>query len=456
MFRWRMCTNRVCVGDESQKDNEASAAAKVRDYSASLARSLAAKVRDSVARSFRKSSIHSGSIFAYHDFDWPEIEELEEIEKHVLDGGNMTMEKMDCEDKDCRKMEDKGISYTLFKEIEAEGELKSILARPYWPGKSATVARRCRQINHSLQMKQAEWVWMIKISTLADKISSAEKKLNDLKQISADKVISKEQKVKLLEEKSLNDFGVDRLGYEFLDLDVTYSNIESSGDVEAVEAFIAGLSAKLESHVERLKEEKKEYKEKLFSILEKQFRKGFCLKGQNREGFSPGPVGDLPIHDCYLLDLTDIGLEVIEKYFHEPDTLSLPYTNDLSPWRVGTKDRESLEWEDGLYSGETVLHIAIVKEKVEVAEKLLSKGIALSSRAKGVFFQPKWVRPRVGSLSVWQRFKAWVGGMDLTDDKFAALKEYLNPDSVRCGKNMRMILGRAARKRRPTRVLLRC
>jgi hypothetical protein len=370
----------------------------------SMPASVTAKVRDSwtsFSRTLRKSSKYGGSIFAYHEFNWPKSDELGKMEKHVLEGGNVTMENMPCEN-----IEYNPTSYVLFKGIEAEGKTTTLNLEQYSRGMSVKVARRCRQINHSLQMRQPEWVAMIKISTLTDKIKS------------------EEQKAKRLEEISLNNFGVlDRLEYEFLDLeilkDMSYSNIERPGGVDV---FVAKLSAKLKLHVEQLKEDKEKLESKLFSILDQQFR----------EGFSPGPVGDLPIHDCFLLDLTDIGLKVIEKYFNEPDKLSLPYTNDLSPWRRGPKKGEGLEWEDGLYTGETVLHIAIVKENLKVAEKLLSKGIALSSRARGVFFQPKWVRPRVGSLSIWQRFKAWVGGMDLTNDKFAALEEYLNPDSVRC------------------------
>jgi hypothetical protein len=84
---------------------------------------------------------------------------------------------------------------------------------------------------------------------------------------------------------------------------------------------------------------------------------------------------------------------------------------------------------DGLYTGETVLHIAIVKENFELVRELVDRGACLSSRAIGVFFQPKCVpwleRP---SMLLWDRVKDWVLS---TDRNFAVLKVEFNPES-RC------------------------
>jgi hypothetical protein len=140
--------------------------------------------------------------------------------------------------------------------------------------------------------------------------------------------------------------------------------------------------------------------------------------------FVPGPVGDLPIHVCFLLDLTEFGEKLIDKFFNSPKLLSLPYTNDLDAWRDRPKDSSSRE--DGLYTGETVLHIAIVKENRKLVQFLTNKGIDLSSRATGAFFQPKWIRPRVDELTTWQWLMAKLGGIDLSVDIFAAVKEKLN------------------------------
>jgi hypothetical protein len=54
-----------------------------------------------------------------------------------------------------------------------------------------------------------------------------------------------------------------------------------------------------------------------------------------------------------------------------------------SPWpqsRVGSP---------GLYSGETVLHIAIVNGDIRTVEWLLSQGASQLAKADGLFFMPK-------------------------------------------------------------------
>jgi hypothetical protein len=141
--------------------------------------------------------------------------------------------------------------------------------------------------------------------------------------------------------------------------------------------------------------------------------------------FVPGPVGDLPIHDCFLLDLTDFGKKVIERFFNTSQLLSLPYTNDLDPWRERPKCHSESR-EDGLYTGETVLHIAIVKENTELVKFLTKRGVDLSSRATGAFFQPKWIRPRVQELTKWQWLMAIIGGLELEGEIFAVVKQELN------------------------------
>jgi hypothetical protein len=151
------------------------------------------------------------------------------------------------------------------------------------------------------------------------------------------------------------------------------------------------------------------------------------VTGHGCSPFTPGPVGDLPIHDCILLDLDHVGLKIIERFFNTPSLLSLPFTNDLDPWRQKSNTHDlHLSWEDGLYTGETVLHIAIVKENVDLVRTFVERGINLSSRATGTFFQPKWIRPRVQELTRWQRFIAFIGGIDLKVEAFAAVKQQCN------------------------------
>jgi hypothetical protein len=42
------------------------------------------------------------------------------------------------------------------------------------------------------------------------------------------------------------------------------------------------------------------------------------------------------------------------------------------------------------------------------------------------FFQPKWIRPTVHELTLRQRFIAFIGGVDLEVEAFAAVEQQLN------------------------------
>ena len=163
------------------------------------------------------------------------------------------------------------------------------------------------------------------------------------------------------------------------------------------------------------------------------YLRSIAIPDRSHGPFIPGPVGDLPLHDCFLLDLNDVGKQVIEIFFSDSKLLSLEYKNDLDPWRIASNSAIAgnlwEHWEDGLYTGETVLHIAIVKENLELVKLFLEKGINLSSRAKGAFFQPKWIRPRVHELTRWQKWVAYIGGIDLKVEMFAAVKQQQNESS---------------------------
>mmetsp|Transcript_30817 Transcript_30817/g.64537 ORF Transcript_30817/g.64537 Transcript_30817/m.64537 type:complete len:261 (+) Transcript_30817:564-1346(+) len=151
--------------------------------------------------------------------------------------------------------------------------------------------------------------------------------------------------------------------------------------------------------------------------------------------FMPGPVGESPVHICFLLGLDEIGKEVIAKYYPNSETLSVAYKNDLLPLlpenpcsKPAGDNGDSREI--GLYTGETLLHIAIAKEDAELVAFLLDKGIEISSTANGVFFQPRWIRPCVKDLTRWQRFLSWMAGVDLDVEKFAVVARQLNEYSA--------------------------
>jgi hypothetical protein len=161
-----------------------------------------------------------------------------------------------------------------------------------------------------------------------------------------------------------------------------------------------------------------------------------------------GPVGEYPLHCCFLLGLHELGAVLIEKIYNTPERLSIPYKNDLDPWRrPGIKEEEGIAQsrpqhkehhttekvtdsedllDDGLYTGETILHIAIVQEKPQIVHKLLEQGIEICSRARGVFFQPRYRLPSIKELTRLQKWEAMLVGIDLEHELFAAVKKIEN------------------------------
>ncbi len=192
----------------------------------------------------------------------------------------------------------------------------------------------------------------------------------------------------------------------------------------------------IRTELSKLKQNRKDTKLSLMKLLESK-----ATPVQNEvllERFKPGPVGESPVHDCFLLGLTDIGMEIIDLYYANSSSINVAYKNDLRPLQKDeaensdrtNQDSSEEEREYGLYTGETLLHIAIVKEDVEMVVYLLQQGIEVSSRATGVFFQPKWIRPHVKDLTLWQRFLSWIAGVDLNLEKFTGVSQEKNDYSA--------------------------
>jgi ankyrin repeat protein len=188
---------------------------------------------------------------------------------------------------------------------------------------------------------------------------------------------------------------------------------------------------------EKLREMLEEGTVSTSSSNEAQERGSVCLAAEtsldDRLPFPPGPVGESPLHTCFLLGLRRLGIEIINRYYDTPELVSTPYLNDLDPWRKLVDERSKSSGiqarEDGLYTGETVLHIAIVQEDMMLVKHLLHLGIEISSRARGVFFQPRLLKPLSVDLNRWQRLKAWLLGVDLKCNKFASVSSIENRDS---------------------------
>lgn len=154
---------------------------------------------------------------------------------------------------------------------------------------------------------------------------------------------------------------------------------------------------------------------------------------------TPGPVGDIPVHLAFLFKQHELGMEMIQtavdakgdsdesaklKYRHE--LVNTPYTSDLEWWFEDKKgplfkklqqltraptDKEAQSEalctvgcdkhctrcdgsggkDGGLFTGETLLHIAIVQHQEATVQWLLDNGAFLHVRAQGLFFQPRLI-----------------------------------------------------------------
>ena len=151
------------------------------------------------------------------------------------------------------------------------------------------------------------------------------------------------------------------------------------------------------------------HEQRLFAILERE-RAATPPDAQPEQGwprqaaadalpqcpFAPGPVGESPVHICFLKRLKDTGKRIMDRFYVHPDprlsSVSVAYTNDLDPWRGAARGEQGGDRDDGLFTGETCLHIAIVQEDAELVQFLLDRHISVASRAHGLFFQPARIR----------------------------------------------------------------
>ncbi len=104
--------------------------------------------------------------------------------------------------------------------------------------------------------------------------------------------------------------------------------------------------------------------------------------------WSPGPCGEKLIHSAFIWNLGDVALENIKGISTEygiARIIGAKFENDLHHWKPFP-----LQSDHGLYTGETVLHMAIVNKAHDLVQKLLRMGADLDSQATGLFFMPKY------------------------------------------------------------------
>ena len=121
--------------------------------------------------------------------------------------------------------------------------------------------------------------------------------------------------------------------------------------------------------------------------------------GGEKYAYLPGPVGELPLHSCLLLGQSDLAKRLINEMFSpsvdnfDPSVhnVNMAFVSDLEAWKqMGFFHRLNPHDDGGLFTGETVLHIAVVQEDFEMVRWLIEdKGASVAARAVGAFFKPK-------------------------------------------------------------------
>jgi hypothetical protein len=121
-------------------------------------------------------------------------------------------------------------------------------------------------------------------------------------------------------------------------------------------------------------------------------------EGSERFAHLPGPVGDLPVHNCLLLGLKDLTKKLVDE-LHSPSVqhvdplhdVNTPFKSDLEAWKKMKILCTGHPYDDrGLYTGETLLHLAVGKGDTEMVRWLIEeKGASIAAQAVGAFFKPK-------------------------------------------------------------------
>ena len=153
-------------------------------------------------------------------------------------------------------------------------------------------------------------------------------------------------------------------------------------------------SWKLIAELEQVRDETQR-KEKINKIIEK-------LKDDKEKHILDelGPVGDLPLHQAFILKQYDLGKMLVDEFYSTENVhgvtkkgkfhpfidkgINTPFMSDVAAWKPHVDIDDDL----GQYTGETVLHIAIVHGNLDLIDWMLGKKIYITSRARGSFIKP--------------------------------------------------------------------
>jgi ankyrin repeat protein len=142
--------------------------------------------------------------------------------------------------------------------------------------------------------------------------------------------------------------------------------------------------------LQKFEKEKVQREERVREFCDSQY------DGTLKQAYLPGPCGELPVHICLLLGQLELTKDLIENFYspgpgeNSKYDVNVPFDSDMSVWsKLGILKGQD---DGGLYTGETLLHIAVVRNEKKLVKWLIEeKGASVAAQATGLFFKARTV-----------------------------------------------------------------
>ncbi len=214
---------------------------------------------------------------------------------------------------------------------------------------------RCRAINSNLQAEQPLWKLLVKIKAVHEKIENLKQALQDFEELGEKAIAKGKQEDRHHPEKQedwhhaipfaqlpeYNSICFFRRENPLIDADTDVNYLKdsilekSSVHIEELNELVEKLSkligagSKIEVPTTTTTTTTTTTKSRIFASDQE----NTSLCPQNVL-IRPGPVGNIPLHDFFLLEMWKcMKMKVILAHYRTPEELSIPYRNDLEPWR---------------------------------------------------------------------------------------------------------------------------
>jgi len=189
-------------------------------------------------------------------------------------------------------------------------------------------------------------------------------------------------------------------------------------------------SQMVQKEVDKLEKKQAQLEEEFLSLCNSRY------DGGEKYAYLPGTCGELPVHSCLLLGITDLARKLVDQ-MHSPEPgkldtntkhdVNMPYVNDFDAWRkLGLLSSFHPYDDGGLFTGETLLHIAVVQKDIPLVKWLIEdKNALVSAQATGAFFKSSELtfakRESVGSV---------FGRRVAVERSRARRRQFHNPDAA--------------------------